>query len=325
MAPFNRATDTQKCIRAGGKHNDLEDVGFDTYHHTFFEMLGNWSFGNYFKKEAIEWAWELLVDRWNFPANRLYATVYKPEAGDPAEFDQEAHILWTRIFESAGLDPEIHVVSGGKKDNFWMMGETGPCGPCSELHLDLTPEGNSKGELVNADSHLCIEIWNLVFIQFNADRDGNFSPLAAQHVDTGMGFERVAAVLQATQGFTDFSKPTSNYDTDVFFPIFEKLSELSGKSYESTLPRKANLPMSRRKRTLPFESSAITCGLSVFRSQTEFFQETVIETTLSGEFFAEAFVTVELLVSKSLSFTCLPPPSLIKCIPFSQSLSKERI
>ena len=236
MAPFNRATDTQKCIRAGGKHNDLEDVGFDTYHHTFFEMLGNWSFGNYFKKEAIEWAWELLVDRWNFPVNRLYATVYKPEAGDPAEFDQEAHILWTRIFESAGLDPEIHVVSGGKKDNFWMMGETGPCGPCSELHLDLTPEGNSKGELVNADSHRCIEIWNLVFIQFNADRDGNFSPLAAQHVDTGMGFERVAAVLQATQGFTDFSKPTSNYDTDVFFPIFEKLSELSGKSYESTLP-----------------------------------------------------------------------------------------
>ena len=237
QAPFSRATDTQKCIRAGGKHNDLEDVGFDTYHHTFFEMLGNWSFGNYFKKEAIEWAWELLVDVWKFPPDRLFASVYKPGEGDPADFDQEAHELWSNIFKAAGLDPEIHVVTGGKKDNFWMMGETGPCGPCSELHFDLTPEGNSQGKLVNADSHLCIEIWNLVFIQFNADRNGTFSPLASQHVDTGMGFERVAAVMQSTQGFTDFSKPTSNYDTDVFSPIFEKLSSLSGMVYSSTLPK----------------------------------------------------------------------------------------
>ncbi|MEC8355402.1 MAG: alanine--tRNA ligase [Verrucomicrobiota bacterium] len=236
QAPYSRAADTQKCIRAGGKHNDLEDVGFDTYHHTFFEMLGNWSFGNYFKKEAIEWAWELLIDVWKFPPDRLYATVYKPGPEDPAEFDQEANNLWSAIFESAGLDPKVHIVNGGKKDNFWMMGETGPCGPCSELHLDLTPDGDSQGSLVNADSHLCIEIWNLVFIQFNADRDGSFSPLAAQHVDTGMGFERVAAVMQATKGFTDFSKPTSNYETDVFFPTFQKLSELSGKSYKSTLP-----------------------------------------------------------------------------------------
>ena len=235
-APFNRAADTQKCIRAGGKHNDLEDVGFDTYHHTFFEMLGNWSFGNYFKKEAIEWSWELLTEVWKFPANRLYASVYKPADGDPAEFDQEAYDFWSAIFKKAGLDPEIHMVTGGKKDNFWMMGETGPCGPCSELHIDLTPEGDTEGKLVNADSHLCIEIWNLVFIQFNADRDGNFSPLSAQHVDTGMGFERVAAVIQSTHGFTDFSKPTSNYDTDVFSPIFEKVGELSGKSYQSTLP-----------------------------------------------------------------------------------------
>ena len=235
-APFNRAADTQKCIRAGGKHNDLEDVGFDTYHHTFFEMLGNWSFGNYFKKEAIEWSWELLTEVWKFPANRLYASVYKPADGDPAEFDQEAYDFWSAIFKKAGLDPEIHVVTGGKKDNFWMMGENGPCGPCSELHIDLTPEGDTEGKLVNADSHLCIEIWNLVFIQFNADRDGNFSPLSAQHVDTGMGFERVAAVIQSTHGFTDFSKPTSNYDTDVFSPIFEKIGELSGKSYQSTLP-----------------------------------------------------------------------------------------
>jgi alanyl-tRNA synthetase len=235
-APFKRAADTQKCIRAGGKHNDLEDVGFDTYHHTFFEMLGNWSFGNYFKKEAIEWSWELLTEIWKFPPERLYASVYKPGEGDPAEFDQEAYDFWSAIFEKAGLDPKIHVVTGGKKDNFWMMGETGPCGPCSELHIDLTPDGDTQGKLVNADSHLCIEIWNLVFIQFNADRDGNFSPLSAQHVDTGMGFERVAAVIQSTHGFTDFSKPTSNYDTDVFSPIFNKVSELSEKSYQSTLP-----------------------------------------------------------------------------------------
>ena len=236
QAPFPRASDTQKCLRAGGKHNDLEDVGFDTYHHTFFEMLGNWSFGDYFKKEAIEWSWELLTEVWKFPPERLYATVYKPGQGEPANFDQEAHDIWTRIFEKAGLDPKIHLVNGDKKDNFWMMGETGPCGPCSELHIDLTPEGNSQGSLVNADSHLCIEIWNLVFIQFNADREGNFTPLAAQHVDTGMGFERVAAVIQSTNGFTDFSRPTSNYDTDVFSPIFEKVHELSGKSYQSTLP-----------------------------------------------------------------------------------------
>jgi alanyl-tRNA synthetase len=235
-APFSRASDTQKCIRAGGKHNDLEDVGFDTYHHTFFEMLGNWSFGDYFKKEAIEWSWELLVDEWKFPPERLYATVYQPGEGDPAEFDEEAHGIWSGIFEKAGLDPSIHVVMGNKKDNFWMMGETGPCGPCSELHLDLTPDGKSEGKLVNADSHHCIEIWNLVFIQFNAGRDGNFSPLSAKHVDTGMGFERVAAVVQSTKGFTDFSKPVSNYDTDVFSPIFLKLEELSGKAYASTLP-----------------------------------------------------------------------------------------
>ena len=236
QASSSRISDTQKCIRAGGKHNDLEDVGLDTYHHTFFEMLGNWSFGDYFKKEAIEWAWELLVDVWKFPPERLYATVYKPGVGDPADFDQEAHDLWSEIFQKAGLDPSIHVVTGGKKDNFWMMGETGPCGPCSELHLDLTPNGDSGGKLVNADSHLCIEIWNLVFIQFNADKRGTFSPLGSKHVDTGMGFERVAAVIQATKQFTDFSKPASNYDTDVFSPLFQKLEEMSGMSYQSTLP-----------------------------------------------------------------------------------------
>jgi alanyl-tRNA synthetase len=238
QAPYRppRVADTQKCIRAGGKHNDLDDVGFDTYHHTFFEMLGNWSFGDYFKKEAITWAWELLVDRWKFPPARLYATVYRPGPNDPAEFDQEAYDHWASLFSGAKLDPEVHVVSGNRKDNFWMMGETGPCGPCSEIHIDLTPEGNSGGKLVNQGNPLCIEIWNLVFIQFNANADGTFSSLPARHVDTGMGFERVAGVIECTGVFRDFSRPPSNYDSGVFRPIFERLSALSGKQYQGTIP-----------------------------------------------------------------------------------------
>ncbi|MGV3771448.1 MAG: alanine--tRNA ligase [Verrucomicrobiales bacterium] len=239
--PYNppRAADTQKCIRAGGKHNDLEDVGLDTYHHTFFEMLGNWSFGDYFKKEAIEWAWELVTGIWKFPKERIYATVYSPDKskGDPSEFDQEAYDFWAEKFTAAGLDPKVHIVNGNKKDNFWMMGETGPCGPCSELHVDLTPNGDTKGALVNKGSAECIEIWNLVFIQFNANPDGTFSPLPARHVDTGMGFERVTAIMQGTMGFTDFKGIISNYETDVFRPIFERLEKMSGKRYASTLPK----------------------------------------------------------------------------------------
>jgi len=231
-----RVADTQKCIRAGGKHNDLEDVGLDTYHHTFFEMLGNWSFGDYFKKEAIEWAWELLVERWKFPAQRLYATVYKPGPGEPSEFDQEAYEHWAHLFREADLDPKIHVLSSGKADNFWMMGDTGPCGPCSEVHVDLTPDGDTRGALVNKEDPRCIEIWNLVFIQFNANPDGTFTPLPQRHVDTGMGFERVTAIIQGTNNFTDFSGTISNYDTDIFSPIFDELEKLSGKKYESTLP-----------------------------------------------------------------------------------------
>ena len=234
-----RAADTQKCIRAGGKHNDLEDVGLDTYHHTFFEMLGNWSFGDYFKKEAIGWAWELIVERWDFPANRLYATVYNPDKakGDPADFDEEAWNFWAEKFEAEGLDPAVHIVNGNKKDNFWMMGDTGPCGPCSELHVDLTPAGDTRGALVNAGDPRCIEIWNLVFIQFNANADGSFTPLPAQHVDTGMGFERVTSIIQGTHGFTDFADAKiSNYETDIFRPIFDELEKMSGKEYTSTLP-----------------------------------------------------------------------------------------
>ncbi len=232
-----RAADTQKCIRAGGKHNDLEDVGLDTYHHTFFEMLGNWSFGDYFKKEAIAWAWELLVDRWRFPAARLYATVYAPGEGDPSEFDREAWDNWAEHFRAAGLDPEIHIVPGNRKDNFWMMGDTGPCGPCSEIHMDLTPQADTRGTLVNRGTAECIELWNLVFIQFNANPDGTFSPLPARHVDTGMGFERVCSVIQGTRGFEEFSGARiSNYETDVFRPLFAALEQLSGKKYTSTLP-----------------------------------------------------------------------------------------
>lgn len=239
-APYDppRAADTQKCIRAGGKHNDLEDVGYDTYHHTMFEMLGNWSFGNYFKKEAIAWAWELVVERWGLPAHRLYASVYAPKEGDPGNFDQEAYDIWAELFVKAGCDPKVQIVHGNVKDNFWMMGETGPCGPCSELHVDLTPEGNpvTGRNLVNNDSDLCIEIWNLVFIQYNAEADGTFRELPAKHVDTGMGFERACSIIQNTKGFTDFSVKPSNYATDVFTPIFRKLEELSGKTYVNIYP-----------------------------------------------------------------------------------------
>jgi alanyl-tRNA synthetase len=235
-----RAADTQKCIRAGGKHNDLDDVGLDTYHHTFFEMLGNWSFGDYFKKEAIDWAWELVTQVWKFPRHRLYATVYKPDTskGDPSVFDQEAWDLWAEKFRAAGLDPNVHMVNGGKKDNFWMMGDTGPCGPCSELHVDLTPAGDTRGALVNQGTAECIEIWNLVFIQFNANPDGTFSPLPARHVDTGMGFERVTSIIQGTRGFQDFANAKiSNYETDIFRPIFDEIGRMSGLKYGSTLPK----------------------------------------------------------------------------------------
>ncbi|HEY4258269.1 MAG TPA: alanine--tRNA ligase [Candidatus Udaeobacter sp.] len=239
-----RVADTQKCIRAGGKHNDLEDVGLDTYHHTFFEMLGNWSFGDYFKKEAIEWAWELLVERWKFPPQRLYATVYKPGPGEPSEFDQEAYDHWAHLFREADLEPKIHVLSSGKADNFWMMGDTGPCGPCSEVHVDLTADGDTRGALVNKNDPRCIEIWNLVFIQFNAQPVAGggdpgrieYVPLAARHVDTGMGFERVTAIIQGTKNFSDFSGTISNYETDIFRPIFDDIEKLSRKKYGSTLP-----------------------------------------------------------------------------------------
>ncbi len=222
-----RAADTQKCIRAGGKHNDLEDVGIDTYHHTFFEMLGNWSFGDYFKQEAIDWAWELITHVWGLPEHRVYATYFGGD--EKSEADLEAKAMWLKYL------PDAQIVPGNRKDNFWMMGDTGPCGPCSELHIDLTPEGNCGPEMVNADSADCIEIWNLVFIQFNADPDGTFSPLPAQHVDTGMGFERICSIMQCTNHFKDFSRAISNYETDIFTPIFHTLEKMSGKKYGASM------------------------------------------------------------------------------------------
>ena len=270
-APWPRVADTQKCIRAGGKHNDLEDVGFDTYHHTMFEMLGNWSFGDYFKKESIQWGWELLTKVWGIPAKRLFATVYSPNKsqGDPADFDQEAYDIWAGIFRAAGLDPAVHIVNGNKKDNFWMMGDTGPCGPCSEIHFNLLPSDEEAAGRANVNSSnaRCIEIWNHVFIQFNANADGTFAPLAAKHVDTGMGFERVAGIYATTNGFKDFSAEPSNYNADVFQPTLDKLARLSGKTYTRSVPTKRDALSNQEQidiafRVLADHARCVSCAIA---------------------------------------------------------------
>jgi alanyl-tRNA synthetase len=215
---YTRAADTQKCIRVSGKHNDLEEVGRDTYHHTLFEMLGNWSFGDYYKKEAIAWAWELLTEVWKMPKERLWVTVYKT--------DEEAEKIWAQY-----IDPS-RILRFGEKENFWEMGDTGPCGPCSEIHIDLTQRGDAPEAMVNAGSPELIEIWNLVFIQYNRNTDGSLTELPAKHVDTGMGFERVCAVMESMK--SDFKRFPSNYDSDVFTPIIARIAEIAKIEYKAS-------------------------------------------------------------------------------------------
>ncbi|MGB1217831.1 MAG: alanine--tRNA ligase-related protein, partial [Saprospiraceae bacterium] len=265
MAPFkeyflgngnpksNRISDTQKCLRVSGKHNDLEEVGMDTYHHTMFEMLGNWSFGDYFKQEAIDWAWELLTEVYKLPKDRLYVSVFKGDTSDGLSPDEEAVKIWSKHV------PKDRILYFDRSDNFWEMGETGPCGPCSEIHIDIrSDEERAKidgASLVNMDDPLVIEIWNLVFIQFNRKADRSLENLPAKHIDTGMGFERLCMAMQGVK---------SNYATDVFTPFIKILEKESGKKYtfNYALDAKSDIAMRVIVDHIRAVSFAITDGLT---------------------------------------------------------------
>ncbi|WP_108805169.1 alanine--tRNA ligase [Aquimarina sp. Aq107] len=248
----NRLTDTQKCLRVSGKHNDLEEVGMDTYHHTMFEMLGNWSFGDYFKKEAIEWAWELLTEVYGIDKNILYVSVFEGAKDENLDMDQEAYNLWKQIV------PEDRIIMGNKKDNFWEMGDQGPCGPCSEIHVDLRSEEEKAKipgrDLVNQDDPLVVEIWNLVFMQFNRKADGSLEKLPAQHVDTGMGFERLCMALQDVK---------SNYDTDVFTPLIREIETITNATYDKdSLPTDENGKVSVAIRVIADHLRAVSFSIA---------------------------------------------------------------
>ena len=229
-APHPRVADTQKCLRVSGKHNDLEEVGVDTYHHTMFEMLGNWSFGDYFKKEAISWSWELLTVIYRIPVNRIYITVFGGDSAEQLDADEESRAEWLNY-----VSPE-RILAGTKKDNFWEMGDTGPCGPCTEIHVDCRSEEERKKkdavELVNRDHPQVIEIWNNVFIQYNRSRSGALESLPSKHVDTGMGLERLVRVLQNKQ---------SNYDTDIFSGTIEAVEQITGNNYTASETEKKDI------------------------------------------------------------------------------------
>ena len=230
MAPHPRVADTQKCLRVSGKHNDLEEVGVDTYHHTMFEMLGNWSFGDYFKKEAIAWSWELLTKVYQIPADRIYVTIFGGDQVEKLGSDEESKTEWLNWVA------EDRIINGSKKDNFWEMGDTGPCGPCTEIHVDCRPDEERKSsegkQLVNRDHPQVIEIWNIVFIQFNRIKSGALEMLPSRHVDTGMGLERLVRVLQEKQ---------SNYDTDIFSGTISLIAKITGKAYTASDTEKKDI------------------------------------------------------------------------------------
>ena len=248
-AKYKRVADTQKCLRVSGKHNDLEEVGVDTYHHTMFEMLGNWSFGDYFKKEAIAWAWELLTDIYKLPKDRLYVTVFEGDAKEGLAFDQEAFDCWKKLI------PEDRILRGNKKDNFWEMGDQGPCGPCSEIHVDLRDDDERTkrdGALeVNGGHPQVVEIWNNVFMEFNRKADNSLEPLPDKHVDTGMGFERLCMALQQKK---------SNYDTDVFQPLIQYISEEAKIKYGADLQTDIAMRVMADQRQNMISISSGTCS-----------------------------------------------------------------